>query len=79
MFHKMGLCCKYYCFLMCVYFLAVLGLCCCSWSFSGCGKQRRLCGYGAQASHCRGFSWGPQALGVRLQELQLTGSRVQTQ
>ena len=38
-------------------FLAVLGLCCCAWAFSSCGKR---------ASHCSGFSCcRARALGMR--------------
>ena len=46
-------------------FLSALGLLCCARAFSSCG-ERGLLGYGAQASHCRGFSpCGAQALGTR--------------
>ena len=38
------------------YFLAVLGLCCCTWAFSNCGEQELISSCGAQASHCVGFS-----------------------
>ena len=38
-------------------FLAVLGLCCCTWSFSGCPEPRLLSSCCSQASHCGGFSY----------------------
>lgn len=48
------------------YFLAILGLHCCSWAFFSCSKRRLLCSYGERASHCSGFSffgrtWAPKA------------------
>ena len=47
-------------------FLAALGLLCCAWAFSSCGKWGLLFCCGAQASHCRGFSCcGARALGTR--------------
>ena len=43
-------------------FLAALGLCCCLWTFSSCGKQGLLSTWGVQASCCGGLSccraWG---------------------
>ena len=36
-------------------FLAVLGVRCFVWTFSGCGERGLLC-CGARASHCGGFS-----------------------
>ena len=45
--------------------MAALGLCCCAWTFSSCGKWWLLC-CSARASHCGGFSCcGARALGVR--------------
>ena len=38
------------------FFLAVLGLCCCSGFFSSCGEWGLLSSCGARASHCAGFS-----------------------
>ena len=35
--------------------LAALGLCCCTQAFSSC-RVWGLFSYGAEASHCRGFS-----------------------
>ena len=47
-------------------FLAVLGLRCCTRAFSSCGERGATLRWGAQASHCSGFSWcGAWALGVR--------------
>ena len=41
-----------------------MGLCCCIWAFSSCGKQGLLSSYGAWTSHCGGFScFKAQALG----------------
>ena len=37
-------------------FLAVLGLCCCSWAFSSCSKQGLLFSCSVLASHRSGFS-----------------------
>ena len=57
--------------------MAVLGLCCCTQSFSSCGKWGLLSRCGVQASHCIGFSvaeHGLQACG--LQQLQHVGSIV---
>ena len=45
--------------------LAVLGLCCCTWAFSGCSEQGLLSSCRAWASHCGGFSCGAQAPGTR--------------
>ena len=36
-------------------FLAALGLHCCPWAFSGCGKRGLLSGCRAQASYCAGL------------------------
>ena len=44
------------------YFLAVLGLCCCAWAFSGCSEQEPLFSCGVKA-YCGGFSGGAQAAG----------------
>ena len=46
------------------YFLAVLGLHCCTLAFSSCSEWGLLSCCNVQASHCSGFScWGTQALG----------------
>ena len=37
-------------------FLAILGLHCCMWAFSRCGKQGLLSNCGTWTSHCGGFS-----------------------
>ena len=34
-----------------------MGLCCCVWASSSCGKQRLLSSRDVQASHCSGFSY----------------------
>ena len=48
-----------------IYFLAVLGLCCCAQAFSSCGERGATLHCGAGASHCGGFSCcGARALGV---------------
>ena len=39
-----------------IYFLAVLGLRCCTWAFSSRLELGLLSGCGVQASHCGGFS-----------------------
>ena len=39
-----------------LFFLAALGLHCCTQVFSSCGKQGLLSSCGAQASHCNGVS-----------------------
>ena len=39
-------------------FLAVLGLHCCTWAFSSCGKRGLLSSCSAWSSHCDGFSCG---------------------
>ena len=70
----------------CVFFLAALGLCCCARAFSSCGEQ------GLLFVEVRGLliavaCCGARALGMRasvvvargLQQLWLTGSRVQAQ
>ena len=47
-------------------FLAVLGLHCCAWAFSGCGEQELLSSCSVQVSHYSGFSCcRAQALGTR--------------
>ena len=57
------------CLFVCL--LAALGLCGCAWA--------TLC-YGAQASHCGGFSCcRAQALGTRASVVWLMGSRAQSQ
>ena len=38
------------------FFLAMLGLCCCAWTFSSCGEWGLLSSCSAWASHCSGFS-----------------------
>ena len=35
---------------------AALGLCCCMWAFSSCGKKGLLASCGVRASHCGGVS-----------------------
>ena len=45
-------------------FLTVLGLRCCTQTFSSCGERGLLC-CGAWASHCGGFSCGTWALGCQ--------------
>ena len=46
-------------------FLAVLGLCCCSWALSGCREWEPLSTCGVHTSHCNGFyCYGAQALGA---------------
>ena len=46
------------------FFLAVLGLHCCTWVFSSCGEQELLSRCSAWASLCSGFSCcGAQAPG----------------
>ena len=45
------------CLLLCIYlFMAVLGLCCCSWAFSSCRERDRCSSCDVRASHCSGFS-----------------------
>ena len=45
------------------FFLAALGLCCCSWAFFSCSERGPLSSCGVRASHCSGFSCcGAQAL-----------------
>ena len=39
-----------------LYFLAALGLCCCTQAFSSCREEGLLSSCGAGASHCSGFS-----------------------
>ena len=47
------------------YFFAMLGLHCCAWTFSCCGKSGLLLSWGAQASACDDFSCcEAQALGL---------------
>ena len=42
----------------------MLGLCCCTWAFSSCGKVGLLSSWGVWASHWGGFSyWGAHVLG----------------
>ena len=43
-------------YLLIYLFLAVLGLCCCTWAFSSFGEWELLSVCSAQASHCDGFS-----------------------
>ena len=46
------------------FLFAVLGLCCCRWTFSGCREQGLLFTVVLRASHCSSFSCcGAQALG----------------
>ena len=49
-----------------LFILAALGLHCCAWAFSSCGKWRLLISCSAWASHCGGLSWalGTQASAV---------------
>ena len=47
-----------------IYFLAALGLCCCTWAFSSCSEHRLLSVCGAWASHCGGFSVQKMGSGV---------------
>ena len=42
--------------LICLLFLAALGLDCHAWAFSSCGEQRVLSSCDTRASHCSGFS-----------------------
>ena len=46
-----------------------MGLHCCMWTFSSCGKWRLLSSYGALASHCSSFSplgaWAVGSVGFR--------------
>ena len=42
-------------------FLAVLGLCCCTWAFSSCSGQGLLSSCSMWAFHCAGFSCGAHA------------------
>ena len=39
-----------------VFFLAMLGLCCCEWAFSSCGEMGLLSSCDTRAAHCSGFS-----------------------
>ena len=43
-------------FMIYLFILAALGLCCCAWAFSSCGKQGLISSQGVWASHCGGFS-----------------------
>ena len=45
------------------FFLATLGLWCCTWAFSSCGKRGLLSSSGAWGSLCRGSSCGTWVLG----------------
>ena len=45
-------------------FMAMLGLCCWSWTFSSYGKRILLPSFSAWASHCTGLRCGTQASGV---------------
>ena len=55
---------KIFVYLFIYSFLAVLGLCCYTWAFSGCSKWGLLSSRGARASHCGGVSCcGAQAPG----------------
>ena len=51
-------------------FGAVLGLRCCAWPSSSCSQRGPLSIWGAQASHCCGFScrraWAPGACGLQV-------------
>ena len=64
-------------------FLVVLGLCCCAWAFSSCGKWGLISSYSVRTSHCNGFSYckaqelGMQASLVVACRLQSTGCRAQ--
>ena len=51
-------------------YLAVLGLCCCTWAFCGFREQGLLSRSGVQASHRRGFPrWGAQTLACGCRQL----------
>ena len=56
-------------------FLAVLGLCCCTWALSSGGKYGPLSSGGAWGSHLSGFSCEERALGPEAQLLRVAGSR----
>ena len=47
--------------------LAALGVFCCAWASSDCGKQGLFSSCGVQASHCGGFSF------CRARALECTG------
>ena len=74
--------CSFFNFLSLFIFMAALGLCCYTRSFSSFGEQRLLSCCGVQASYCGGFSccgtWalGTQASGVVAHGLQSVGSVV---
>ena len=55
------------------FFLATLGLHCCSEAFSGCNEQELLCSCGAKAFHCSDFS----CCGSRLTAWRSCGTRAQ--
>lgn len=59
--------------LICCVFIAGCAESSCVQSVSGCDKQGLLSRGGVQASHCSGVSCGAWALGMRAQELQLSG------
>ena len=68
--------------------LAMLGLCCCTWAFSICGKWGPLSSCGVQASYCHGFSCckartvgqaGFSSCDTWAQQLKLLVSRAQAQ
>ena len=63
--------CIFHLFLKILYiYLAVLGLCCCTWAFPSCGRWGLLSSCGAWAPYCRGFSCcGAQASGTWAQYL----------
>ena len=50
--------------------MAALGLCCCAWAFSSCGKWGLLSSCDVLASHCSGFSY------CRAQALELVAHRL---
>ena len=60
--------------------LAVVGLCCCTRAFSGCGERGPRSSYSPRASPCGGFSccraWAP---GTWASVLRLSGSRAWVQ
>ena len=66
-----SLCFKFFFYFTC-FFLAVLGLCCCTWTFSGCGERGRLW------SWCSGFSlplqWSAGSRARRLRQLRPSDS-----
>ena len=54
-------------FILFIYFLAALGLCCCARAFSSCGERGATLHCSVRASHCGGFSFSSLALLPSLQ------------